>query len=66
MEDKQCHFPLKISDRSVKAVSLLARKSGDIKAVRTDRTSPRLEFLAGTVPEGHVLSPVEAKHLHPL
>lgn len=45
---------------------MLARKSGDFKVVRTDRTSPRLEFLAGTVPEGHVLSPVEAKHLHPL
>ena len=66
MEDKQCHFPLKISDESAKAVSLLARKSGDIKAMRTDRISPRLEFLAGTVPEGYVLSLGEAKHLRPL
>lgn len=59
-------LPLKMSDRSAKAVSLLARKSGDIKAVRTDRISPRLEFLFGIVPEGYVLSPGEVTHLRPL
>lgn len=58
-------LPFKISDRSVKAVSLLARKSGDNKAMTTDKIGPRLEFLAGVVPEGHILSPGEAKHLRP-
>lgn len=59
-------LPFKISDRSVEAVSSLARKPGNMKAMRTDKISPRLEFLAGIVPGGHVLSPGEAKHLHPL
>lgn len=60
--------PFKISNsfRSVEATSSLARKPGDVRSCENRQNSPRLEFLTGRVPEGHVLGLGEAKHLHPL
>lgn len=60
------HFKISVSFKYAEATSSLAWKPGDVKSCKNRQKSPRLEFLAGRVPEGHVLGLGEAKHLHPL